>query len=130
MPINYDPGRRYTEAQLAVLLREQAALLCWFAEQSGYDPCALGVDFEAYDATAGLVPVQVIPADYVAPLLEVESSAFRRAWRRSGVGRGVLVTYLWPGRKGWLLVPWTRAGLQVRHFPADASLVDGDRDLP
>ena len=40
LPINYEPARRYTEAQLAVLLKEQAALLCWFAQQSGYDPCA------------------------------------------------------------------------------------------
>lgn len=120
LPINYDPARRYTEAQLAVLLKEQVALLCWFAQQSGYDPCALGVDFEAYDAAAGLAPVQVIPPSVLAPLLAVEDSAFRRAYRRSGVGRGVLVTYLWPDRKGWLLLPWSLAGLQVRHFPADA----------
>ncbi len=117
LPISYELTRRYTEAQLAVLLKEQAALLCWFAQQSGYDPCALGVDFEAYDAARGLAPVQVIPPPVLAPLLEVEDSAFRRAYRRSGVGRGVLVTYLWPERKGWLFLPWTQAGLQVRHFP-------------
>ena len=64
LPINYEPARRYTEAQWAVLLQEQGALLCWFAAQSGYEPCALGVDFEGYDAAAGLAPVQVIPADY------------------------------------------------------------------
>ena len=121
LPINYEPARRYTEAQLAVLLKEQGALLCWFAAQSGYEPCALGVDFEGYDAAAGLAPVQTIPPAYMPPLLEVENRAFRRAYRRSGVGRGVLVTYVWPDGQGWLRLPWSTVGLPVRHFPAAAA---------
>jgi hypothetical protein len=120
LPIHYDPGRRYTAAQLAVLLQEQAALLCWFAAESGADRCALGVDFEEYDAVAGLAPVQVIPAEYMPALLAVEDRAFRQAYRRSGRGQGLLVTYVWPDGKGWRLLPWSTAGLQVRHFPADA----------
>ncbi len=118
LPISYDPARRYTEAQLAVLLQEQGALLCWFAAQSGYDSCALGVDFEAYDAAAGLAPVQVIPADYMPALLAVEDSAFRRTYQRSSRGQGLLVTYVWPDGKGWRRRPWSLAGLPVRHFPA------------
>ena len=121
LPINYEPARRYTEAQLGVLLQEQAALLCWFAQQSGYDRCALGVDFEDYDAAAGLAPVQVIPAEYMPGLLAVEDRVFRRAYRQSGRGRGLLVTYVWPDGKGWRRLPWSLAGLQVRHFPADAA---------
>jgi len=106
---------------LGVLLQEQAALLCWFAQQSGYDRCALGVDFEDYDAAAGLAPVQVIPAEYMPGLLAVEDRVFRRAYRQSGRGRGLLVTYVWPDGKGWRRLPWSLAGLQVRHFPADAA---------
>jgi hypothetical protein len=64
--------------------------------------------------------VQVIPAEYMPALLAVEDRAFRQAYRRSGRGQGLLVTYVWPDGKGWRLLPWSTAGLQVRHFPADA----------
>lgn len=121
LPIRYEPGRRYTEAQLGALLAEQTALLCWLAAQSGYDPCALGVDFEAYDVATGMAPVQVIPPAYMPTLLAVEDHAFRQAWRRSGRGQGLLVTYVWPARKGWRLLPWALAGLAVRHFPPAAA---------
>ena len=122
LPIQYEPGRRYTAAQLGALLAEQTALLCWFAAQSDDEPCALGVDFDAYDAAAGVAPVQVIPADYMPILLAVEERAFRQAWRRSGRGKGLLVTYTWPpDGKGWRLLPWLQAGLVVRHFPPPAA---------
>jgi len=41
LPIRYAAGRHYTAAQLGVHLEEQPARLCWFAEQSGYERCAL-----------------------------------------------------------------------------------------
>ncbi|MBM4461695.1 MAG: hypothetical protein FJ011_28715 [Chloroflexi bacterium] len=67
LPIAYDPARGYTAAQVGVRLAGQMALLCWFAEQSGYDPCILGVDFEAYDAVAGaLIFVSATRAPSVA----------------------------------------------------------------
>ena len=107
LPIEYTPSKRYSRRELIELIRPHAAALCFFALQGGEQRCVLGVDFEKYDRQQGMAPVHIVPGWAVKQvLIPAEGRKFRQAYRRSGVGKSIVVTYTESRNAGWFKIDW------------------------
>ena len=104
--VDYDPRRRYTRQEMIGLIEPHRELLCFFAQASGYRRCVLGLDFDNYDSDDGLVPVVVMSGEQAKVLIRVHGRKFRRAYRDSRPGRGLVVTFTWPDGSGWFRTKW------------------------
>jgi len=104
LPIEYNPERSYTQQEMVALIKPHRDLLCFFAQMSG--EYVLGLDFYEYDALAGAVPVYMIDRYQVSVLLAEEGSKFKRAYRSSGLGKAILVTYTSEDGRGWVKLYW------------------------
>jgi len=112
LPIEYNPGRGYIQQEMVGLIKPHRDLLCFFAQMSG--EYVLGLDFYEYDEMAGTVPVYMIGREQVGVLLAEEGSKFKRAYRSSGLGKAILVTYASERGRGWVKLYWALG--EVRRF--------------
>ena len=97
---------------MVALIKPHRDLLCFFAQMSG--EYVLGLDFYEYDERAGVVPVYMIDREQVQVLLVEEGSKFKRAYRSSGLGKAILVTYASERGRGWVKLSWALG--EVRQF--------------
>jgi hypothetical protein len=104
LAIEYDPERAYIRQEMVALIKPHRDLLCFFAQMSG--EYVLGLDFISYDALEGSVPVYMINREQVKVLLAEEGSKFRRAYRSSGLGKAILVTFTSEDGRGWVKLYW------------------------
>jgi hypothetical protein len=104
LPIEYDPDRVYTRQEMVEMIKPHRNLLCFFAQMSG--EYVLGLDFYEYDVPAGSVPVYMIDREQVKVLLSEEGGKFKRAYRSSGLGKAILVTYTSERGRGWVKMYW------------------------
>jgi hypothetical protein len=112
LAIEYGPGRAYIQQEMVELIKPHRDLLCFFAQMSG--DYVLGLDFISYDALEGSVPVYMINREQVKVLLAEEGSKFRRAYRSSGLGKAILVTFTSAAGRGWVKLSWAMG--EVRQF--------------
>jgi hypothetical protein len=94
------------------MIKPHRNLLCFFAQMSG--EYVLGLDFYEYDAMAGSVPVYMIDREQVKVLPAEEGSKFKRAYRGSGLGKAILVTYTGERGRGWVKLYWALG--EVRQY--------------
>jgi len=114
LPIEYDPGRRYSRQEMKELIEPHVPLLCFFATVSQEHRCVLGLDFDGYDPGSCSIPVHVIPAGAVKQvIMPVHGKGFKRAYRTSRVGKDIIVTYSAPGAAGWFRAGWELGEEQV-----------------
>ncbi|MCP4601049.1 MAG: hypothetical protein GY847_11075 [Proteobacteria bacterium] len=81
-------------------------LLCFFAQSSGYQQCILGLDLAEYDRTDMTMPILVMSGEEAKPLLKVHGRRFKRAYRVSGPGNTLVVTYSDGQNSGWFKIDW------------------------
>ena len=112
LPIEYDPERGYIRQEMVGLIKPHRDLLCFFAQMSG--EYVLGLDFYEYDEPAGTVPVYMIDREQVQVLLAGKGSKFKRAYRSSGLGKAILVTYTSERGRGWVKLYWALP--EMRQF--------------
>jgi hypothetical protein len=105
-PIEYSPRRRYSRDEIVELIRPHQGLLCFFAQVSGYRQCILGVDLGEYDPADQTVPVLVMSGEEARPLLQVHGRRFRQAYRVSGPGKPLVVTFSDGRLSGWFKLEW------------------------
>lgn len=74
------------------------------AQASGQRQCALGIDFEDYNRRDHSVPVYLLGTPEVALLATVEGKKLIKAYRRSRVGKNIVVTFNTPIGRGWFLM--------------------------
>jgi len=115
-PVEYEPEKRYTRREMIELIKAQRQLLCFFAQQSGVRRCVLGVEFEGYEAESGMVPVYVIGEAEAKVVERVEGKKFKRAYRSSGVGQAIMVTFTSPSGRGWFKLRWEVDEERVRRL--------------
>ena len=75
-----------------------------FAQGSGIRQCALGIDFEEYNRRDHSVPMYLLGREEIEMLATVEGSKLIKAYRRSRVGKNIVVTYNTPRERGWFLM--------------------------
>ena len=114
--LEYEPDRAYTRQEMIDLIKEQRQLLCFFAQSAGYGPGVLGLDFDNYDALTGMVPVYVMDREQARVVIKAEGKKFKKAYDRSGLGQGVMVTFTSPSGRGWFKLGWELAEGQIRRF--------------
>jgi hypothetical protein len=114
-PVAYNPKRRYTREEMIDVILPHQELLCFFAQSAGYARCVLGLDFD--DPTDGMVPVFVMESREAKPLLKVHGRRFKQAYRISGPGNTLVVTFTSPSVSGWFKMDWQLDGEQVMHVP-------------
>ena len=112
LPIEYNRGRGYIRQEMVGLIKPHRDLLCFFAQMSG--EYVLGLDFYEYDELSGAVPVYMIDREQVQVLLAEEGSKFKRAYRSSGLGKAILVTYTSESGRGWVKLYWALP--EMRQF--------------
>jgi hypothetical protein len=112
LPIEYNPERAYIQQEMVALIKPHRDLLCFFAQMSG--EYVLGLDFISYDALEGSVPVYMINRGQVKVLLAEEGGKFKRAYRSSGLGKAILVTFTSEDGRGWVKLYWALG--EVRQF--------------
>jgi hypothetical protein len=104
--MEYEPGRAYGRQDLIDLIRPHAELLCFFAESARVKRCVLGVDFDGYDPASRMVPVYVMTETEAQRMVRFEGAEFRWAYRRSGYGRSIIVTFTGEWWRGWFELAW------------------------
>ena len=112
LPIEYSSEREYKRQEMVELIKPHRDLLCFFAQMSG--EYVLGLDFISYDALEGSVPVYMINREQVKVLLAEEGGKFKRAYRSSGLGKGILVTYTSESGRGWVKLYWALG--EIRQY--------------
>lgn len=113
-PLDYNPHQRYTRRELIELIQPHGAVLCFLAQAAGYRQGVLGLDFDRYDPTTGMVPVHVMDRATAQVLAVVEGPRFRRALATSRTGQGVVVTFSSPSATGWFRLPWALPAAHLR----------------
>ena len=88
------------------IVEPQQELLCFFAQASGYQQCILGLDLEEYDAVDMTAPVLVMSGEEGKILLKVHGRRFKQAYRVSGPGNTLVVTYSDGRNSGWFKIDW------------------------
>jgi hypothetical protein len=88
------------------MMEPHQELLCFFAQQAGYQQSILGLDLEEYDAVDMTIPVLVMSGEEAKPLLKVHGRRFKQAYRTSGPGNPLLVTYSNGRDSGWFKIDW------------------------
>jgi hypothetical protein len=112
LPIEYNPEREYIRQEMVELIKPHRNLLCFFAQMGG--EYVLGLDFYEYDVMAGSVPVYMIDREQVKVLLVEEGGKFKRAYRSSGLGKAILVTFTSEDGRGWVKLYWALG--EVRQY--------------
>jgi len=115
-PVEYEPGKRYTRREMIELIKGQRQLLCFFAQMSGYRRCVLGLEFEKYEPAGKMVPVYVMGEAEAQVVERVEGKKFKRAYRSSGVGQAIMVTFTSPSGRGWFKLRWELDEERVRRL--------------
>jgi hypothetical protein len=105
-PMEYQPGRDYIRQEIIDLIEPHGELLCFFAECAKVRRCVLGIDFDHYDSVTQMLPVYVFNEAEVETLGRLEGEEFRRAYRQSGPGRSVIVTFTGKWWRGWFVLKW------------------------
>ena len=105
-PIEYEPGRDYIRQEIIDLIQPHAALLCFFVESARVKRCVVGIDFDQYDRAPRMAPGYVMIEAEAKPLAQFEGPEFRRAYRQSGYGRSVVVTFTGQWWRGWFALRW------------------------
>jgi hypothetical protein len=88
------------------MIEPHQELLCFFAQASGYRQCILGLDLEGYDSADMTMPVLVMSGEEAKPLLKVHGRRFKRAYRASGPGNTLVVTFSNGRDSGWFKIDW------------------------
>ncbi len=83
---------------------------------SGYKRCVLGLEFERYEPESSMVPVYVMGEEEAKVVGRVEDRKFKRAYRSSGVGQAIMVTFTSPSGRGWFKLRWELDEARVRRF--------------
>ena len=119
----YDPRREYRHREMVEMISQERYLLSAFAQASGQRQCALGLDFEDYNRRDHSVPVYLLGAHEVAMLATVEGKKLIKAYRRSRVGKNIVVTYNTPIGRGWFMVRFElgERGVDWEIFPPTVS---------
>lgn len=119
----YDPQGRYSHREMVALISQQRQLLSMFAQASGGRQCALGIDFEDYNRRDHCVPVYLLGRKEVDMLATVEGKKLIKAYRRSRVGKNIVVTYSTPRGRGWFLMRFElgERGVDWEMFPPTAT---------
>jgi hypothetical protein len=105
-PMDYQPGRAYTRADLIALITPHRELLCFFAQCARVERCVLGIDFDRYDQVRHTVPVYVLDEVMAERIANFEGCEFQRAYRTSRCGRDVIVTFTGEWWRGWCVLEW------------------------
>ncbi len=113
-PIEYDPKREYTRREMVEIIKPHRSLLCFFAQTTG--EYVLGLDFEAYSAQDSSVPVYVLDKEQTRVMVKAEGNKFKKAYRNSGLGQAIMVTYMRAEGHGWVKLRWELDEGRVMHF--------------
>lgn len=105
-PFEYQPGRDYIRQEIIALIEPHAELLCFFVECAKVRRGVVGIDFDHYDRATQMAPVYVMTEAEAKPMVSFEGAEFRRAYRRSGYGRSVVVTFTGQWWRGWFELKW------------------------
>ena len=105
-PIEYEPRQRYTRQEMIEVIEPHGELLSFFAQASGYEQCVLGLDFDEYEPSDGTIPVIVMSGEEGKVLLKVHGRRFKRAYRASGPGNDLVVTFTGGSVTGWFKMRW------------------------
>lgn len=92
-------------------------LLCFFAQSAGYERCVLGLDFDQYDPIDGSLSVFVMEGSEAKVLLQVHGRRFKQAYRVSGPGNTLVVTFTSPSVSGWFKMGWQLEAERVFAYP-------------
>jgi len=114
-PVAYEPEKRYSRGEMIELIKAQRQWLCFFAYQSGNRRCVLGLEFEGYEGSSGMVPVYVLGETEAKVVERVEGQKFKRAYRSSRVGQAIMVTFTSPSGRGWFKLKWELDEGRVRR---------------
>jgi hypothetical protein len=91
---------------MLAVIRPHRELLCFFAQAAGYEGCVLGVDFDRYDPSDATAPVLVMERAEARVLTQVHGRRFEQAYRVSGPGKPLVVTFTSPRVNGWFRMDW------------------------
>jgi hypothetical protein len=105
-PLAYQPGHDYIRQEIVDLIEPHAELLCFFVECARVKRCVVGIDFDGYDPVTQMAPVYVMTEAEAKPMMRFEGAEFRRAYRQSGYGRSVVVTFTGQWWRGWFELKW------------------------
>jgi hypothetical protein len=105
-PVEYEPEKQYTRREMIEMIKAQRQQLCFFAQESGYRRCVLGMEFERYDEVSKMVPVYVLGETEAKLVERVEGKKFKRAYRSSQVGQAIMITFTSPSGRGWFKLRW------------------------
>jgi hypothetical protein len=105
-PIEYEAGQKYIRQEMIELIKPHRQLLCFFAQTAGYRRGVLGLDFDRYDRQTGTVPVYVMDQEQAKIVVKAEGSKFKKAYRSSGLGKAIMVTFTSPNGRGWFKMRW------------------------
>lgn len=105
-PFEYEPGRGYIRQEIIDLIKPHAELLCFFVECARVKHGVVGLDFDGYDPVTRMAPVYVMTEAEAKPLAQFEGPEFRRAYRQSGYGRSIIVTFTGQWWRGWFALKW------------------------
>lgn len=98
---NYSPSKMYSHRQIQKVIKSRRNVLCFYAKESAQQRCALGLHFDNYDPRDGCVPLHILLDEQVMALSLVEGKKLRKAYKKSQIGKEVIVIYAAPGCKGW-----------------------------
>jgi hypothetical protein len=105
-PFEYEPGRDYIRQEIIDLIKPHAELLCFFVECARVKRGVVGIDFDGYDPVRRMAPVYVMAEAEAKLLAGFEGAAFGRAYRQSGYGRSIIVTFTGEWWRGWFVLKW------------------------
>ncbi len=116
-PAIYDPGHQYTETEITQLLKTYQSLWCYFAQETRQKRCILAVDFRPYEGEADLMAVYSMHKAAIREMGEATDGAeLMRAYRRSRVGKSILVFYNMGTVTGWLKLAWQLSPAQAKLY--------------
>ncbi len=116
-PAIYDPRHQYTETEVIQLLKTYQSLWCYFAGETGQKRCVLAVDFRPYQGEPDMMAVYSMHKAAIREMGEaIDSAALMRAYRRSRVGKSILVFYNMGAMIGWLKLAWQLSLEQAKVY--------------
>ena len=98
---NYDSSKKYSHSQIQEIIESRRNVLCFYAKEIGKKRCALGLNFDKYDQSDGAVPLHILLDDDVRALSLTQGKKILKTFKKSQVGKDVIVIYAAQNCKGW-----------------------------
>ena len=98
---NYSPSENYSDSQIQNIIKSRRNVLCFYAKKTEQQRCVLGLNFDEYNQRDGAVPLHILLDDEVSALSLTQGEKIQNAYKKSQIGKNVIVIYTAQSCKGW-----------------------------